>query len=646
MGTELSGQASNAIHESCHIAGNSLTALIDTGATHSFISLACANRLSLNVSMLPFDLNVLTPAKDLVVNTARLHCLVVIQNRDFLVNLVCLPLLSLEIILGMDWLSYHYVILDCARKLVFFPEPGVRRKSVSVCSAQMASQQELLREFRDLHLEVEFALGNMRLGMITISSGLLEDIANCQDDKFLMEKRALIVRETNRDFKVGPDNILRCQGRVCVPDAMNLRNTILGEAHKSKLSIHPGATKMYQDLRHDFWWPGMKKDVAEYVASCLTCQKAKIEHQRPAGMLQSLDIPEWKWDSISMDFITGLPKTRRKHDSIWVIVDRLTKSAHFLPVRTTDTAAKLTDVYIAEIVSLHGIPSSIVSDRDPKFTSHFWKSLHEALGTKLRLSSAYHPQTDGQTERTNQSLEDLLRACVLDDRGSWDDVLPLIEFTYNNSFHASIGMAPYEALYGRRCQTPLCWYQDGESMIVGPEMVQQTTDKVRKIRAMMKVAQDRQKSYADRRRRPLEFEEGDHVFLRVNPTTGVGRALKAKKLTPKFIGPYQILERIGKVAYRITLPPVLSLIHDVFHVSQLRKYTPDPSHVITPDDIQLRDNLSFEVPPIKIADRKMKRLRTKEIPLVKVIWNEATGDTTWELESKMKELYPRLFDDV
>ncbi|KAK2398171.1 hypothetical protein QL285_059665 [Trifolium repens] len=140
---------------------------------------------------------------------------------------------------------------------------ALSRKSVSVCSAQMASQQELLREFRDLHLEVEFALGNMRLGMITISSGLLEDIANCQDDKFLMEKRALIVRGTNRDFKVGSDNILRCQGRVCVPEAMDLRTTILGEAHKSKLSIHPGATKMYQDLRHDFWWPGMKKDVVE-----------------------------------------------------------------------------------------------------------------------------------------------------------------------------------------------------------------------------------------------------------------------------------------------------------------------------------------------------------------------------------------------
>ncbi|CAJ2645121.1 unnamed protein product [Trifolium pratense] len=207
-------------------------------------------------------------------------------------------------------------------------------------------------------------------------------------------------------------------------------------------------------------------------------------------------------------------------------------------------------------------------------------------------------------------------------------------------------MAPFEALYGRRCQTPLCWYQDGESIIVGPEMVQQTTDKVKQIRARLKATQDRQKSYADKHHRPLEFEAGDHVFLRVTPTTGVGRVLKAKKLTPKFIRPYQITERIGKVAYRIALPPVLSRIHDVFHVSQLRKYTPDPSHVIKPDDIHLKENLSFEVPPIKIADRKMKLLRTKEIPLVKVIWNEATGDATWELESKIKEQYPELFNDV
>nr|KYP69938.1 Transposon Ty3-I Gag-Pol polyprotein [Cajanus cajan] len=180
-----------------------------------------------------------------------------------------------------------------------------------------------------------------------------------------------------------------------------------------------------------------------------------------------------------MDFIVGLPRSARNSDAIWVIVDRLTKCAHFLPVNIKWSLEKLTQLYVREIVRLHGVPSSIISDRDPSFTSRFWQSLHQALGTKLRLSSAYHPQMDGQSERTIQSLEDLLRACVLDHLGSWEEVLPLVEFTYNNSFHASIGMAPFEALYGRRCRTPLCWYQDGESVVVGPELILQITEKVK-----------------------------------------------------------------------------------------------------------------------------------------------------------------------
>ena len=431
-----------------------------------------------------------------------------------------------------------------------------------------------------------------------------------------------------------------------MPDVGNLRRDILDEAHKSKLSIHPGATKMYQDMRQNFWWPGMKRHVAEYVAACLTCQKAKVEHQRPGGTLQPLEIPEWKWESISMDFVTGLPKTSKKNDSIWVIVDRLTKSAHFLPVRTTFTVENLTKIYIAEIVRLHGIPSSIISDRDPKFTSHFFFFLHKALRTRLNMSSAYHPQTDGQTERTNQSMEDLLRACSLDEMGSWDVVLPLVEFTYNNSFHASIGMAPYEALYGRKCQTPLCWYKDGESMMVGPDIVQHTTERIKLIRERMKTAHDRQKYYADNRRRPLEFEESDHVFLRVAPTTGVGRAIKSKKLTPKFIGPYQILKKVGPVAYQIALPPMLSRIHDVFHVSQLKKYVPNSSHIIKVDEIQLKDDLTFEARAVEIIDQKIKVLRNKEISLVKVLWSQNMEDVTWELEDRMRELHPELFVDA
>jgi len=295
-------------------------------------------------------------------------------------------------------------------------------------------------------------------------------------------------------------------------------------------------------------------------------------------------------------------------------------------------------------VKLHGVPSSIVSDRDPRFTSRFWKSLQEALGSNLRLSSAYHPQKDGQSERTIQLLEDLLRVCVLEQGGTWDSHLPLIEFTYNNSYHSSIGMAPFEALYGRRCRTPLCWFESGESVVLGPDIVQQTTEKVKMIQEKMKASQSRQKSYHDKRRKDLEFQEGDHIFLRVTPVTGVGRALKSKKLTPRFIGPYQISERIGTVAYRVGLPPHLSNLHDVFYVSQLRKYVLDPSHVIPKDDVQVRDNLTVETLPVRIEGREVKTLRGKEIPLVKVVWEGATGESlTWELGSKMLESYPELF---
>lgn len=181
--------------------------------------------------------------------------------------------------------------------------------------------------------------------------------------------------------------------------------------------------------------------------------------------------------------------------------------------------------------------------------------------------------------------------------------------------------------------------------MLGPDLVHETTEKVRLIREKMKASQSRQKSYHDKRRKDLEFQEGDHVFLRVTPLTGVGRALKSRKLTPKFIGPYQISERIGTVAYRVGLPPHLSNLHDVFHVSQLRKYVADPSHVIPrDDDVQVRDNLTVETMPLRIDGRKVKSLRGKEIPLVRVVWGGATGESlTWELESKMRESYPELF---
>ncbi|KAK1421343.1 hypothetical protein QVD17_23595 [Tagetes erecta] len=449
-----------------------------------------------------------------------------------------------------------------------------------------------------------------------------------------------------KKLEAGEDGFIRMKCRIWIPNFGNLRELILDEAHKTKYLIHPGADKMYYTMKDQFWWPGMKKDIATYVERCMTCLQVKAEHQKPSGMLQPLEIPTWKWEMITMDFVMGLPRTRKGNDAIWVIVDRLTKSAHFLPIKESAGAEQLAQLYVDEIVARHGVPVSIVSDRDGRFTSRYWRQFHEALGTKLEMSTAYHPQTDGQSERTIQTLEDMLRACVIDFGGSWDTHLPLAEFSYNNSYHKSLKASPFEVLYGRRCRTPLCWFQVGEGQMTGPEMVLDTIEKVKVIRERLVVAQSRQKSYADRRRRPLEFAEGDKVMLKVSPWKGTIRFGKRGKLSPRFIGPFMITSRIGKVAYRLELPEELRGIHPVFHVSQLRKCLSDETLQTPLEEIQVDERLNFVEEPTEIVERQVKKLRRKRIPIVKVRWNARRGsEFTWEPEDAMRKKYPHLFSE-
>jgi hypothetical protein len=371
-------------------------------------------------------------------------------------------------------------------------------------------------------LNLEF-VSSGTLGYISVEPTLHEKIVMAQmGDKGVQVIKEMLEQKVDKYkcFRQDSKGVLWFEDRLVVPKNPELRKQILDEAHLSKFSMHPGSNKMYHDLRSLYWWTRMKREFTKYISECDTCQRVKDSHLKVAGTLQPLPIPSWKWEDLSMDFIVGLPNTSRHHDSIWVIMDRLTKTAHFLPVHTTHRAEKYAEIYIDQIVRLHGIPKTILSDRGALFVVRFWEQLQESLGTQVIRSSAYHPQTDGQTERVNQILEDMLRACVLHYGKNWDKCLSLAEFSYNNSYQSSLKMAPFEALYGRRCRTPLNCSQTREREIFGHDLLE-AKEKVRVNKKNLEAAQARQKSYHGKRRKPLQFDVGDHVYLKVSPTKGV-----------------------------------------------------------------------------------------------------------------------------
>ncbi|GJW23326.1 putative reverse transcriptase domain-containing protein [Tanacetum coccineum] len=297
----------------------------------------------------------------------------------------------------------------------------------------------------------------------------------------------------------------------------------------------------------------MKANIATYVSKCLTCAKVKDEHQMPSGLLVQPEIPQWKWDNITLDFITKLPKSSQGYDTIWVIVDRLTKSAIFVLMRETNPMERLARMYLKEMVMRHEIPVSIICDRDPRFASNFWRSLQKALGTNLDMSTAYHPQTDGQSERTIQNIDDMLCACA----------------------------APFEALYGRKCHSPVCWAEVGEVQLTGPEIVQETTEKVIQIKQRIQAARDRQKSYADLK----------HMLD---------------------------LSKCWKSAITTIKRPL--------------------------DGLHIDDKLHFVEEPFKIIDHEVKRLKQSRIPIIKVRWNSRRGlEFTWESEDQFHKKYLHLF---
>ncbi|GJS84303.1 putative reverse transcriptase domain-containing protein [Tanacetum coccineum] len=357
--------------------------------------------------------------------------------------------------------------------------------------------------------------------------------------------------EAIRTEKLEPrtDGTLCLNGRSWLPCYGDLRTVIMHESHKSKYSIHPGSEKIQGRTSVSMGW------------------------------LVPPEIPQWKWDNITMDFVTKLPRSSQGYDTIWVIVDRLTKSAIFIPMKETDPLEKLARMYLKEVVTRHGIPVSIICDRDP-------------------------------SERTIQTLEDMLRACVIDFGNGWVKHLPLVEFSYNNSYHASIKAAPFEALYGRKCRSPVCWAEVGEVQLTGHEDSTRETERIIQLNKGCKCC-DRQRAYAD-----LEV----------------------------FVGPFKVIKRVGDVAYKLELPEELSRVHNTFHVSKLKKCYADEPLAVPLDGLHFDDKLQFVEEPIEITDREVKRLKRSRIPLVKVRWNSKRGpEFTWEREDQFKKKYPHLF---
>ncbi|XP_066159624.1 uncharacterized protein [Oryza sativa Japonica Group] len=558
------------------------TVLFDSGASHSFISKRFAGTHGLSVVELKIPMQVHTPGNDM--RTAH-YCpsvTIEIKGSPFLSNLILLESKDLDVILGMDWLTRNKGVIDCASRTITltndegekitFRSPASQRSVASLNQAAIEGQTETVEK----------------------SPRKLEDIP--------------IVQEYPEVF---PEDL------TTMPPKREI---------EFRIDLAPGTAPIYKRP-----YRMAANELAE-----VKKQRVKAEHQRPAGLLQPLQIPEWKWEEIGMDFITGLPRTSSGHDSIWVVVDRLTKVAHFIPVHTTYTGKRLAELYLSRIMCLHGVPKKIVSDRGSQFTSKFWQKLQEELGTRLNFSTAYHPQTDGQTERVNQILEDMLRACALDFGGAWDKSLPYAEFSYNNSYQSSLQMAPFEALYGRKCRTPLFWDQTGERQLFGTEVLTEAEEKVRTVRERLRIAQSRQKSYADNRRRELTFEAGDYVYLRVTPLRGVHRFQTKGKLAPRFVGPYRILERRGEVAYQLELPSNMVGIHDVFHVSQLKKCLRVPEEQASSEHIDIQEDLTYVEKPICILETSERRTRNKVIKFCKVQWSHhSEEEATWEREDEL-----------
>lgn len=437
------------------------------------------------------------------------------------------------------------------------------------------------------------------------------------------------------------DGVWFKHGKIYLSPTSTLIQQIIEDCHSSPTGGHFGFHKTLSRIKLSFWWPNMRRVVKEFLQQCETCQRYKTDCMKPAGLLQPLPIPNQMWIEVSMDFIEGLPLSNG-YSVIMVVVDRLTKYAHFVALKHPYTAVTVAKAFIANVVRLHGVPTSIVSDRDKVFISSFWQTLFQLQGTKLCMSSSYHPQTDGQTEVVNRTLEQYLRCFAGDQPRKWSEWISWAEFSYNTSIHSSTKMTPFEAVYG--IPPPhLLTYIPGTSRIQAVDEYLRDRDTIlRELRYNLSLARQRMKCQADQKRREVSFDIGDYVYLKLQPYRQTSVAFRASmKLAPRFYGPYQIIEKVGIVAYRLALPPN-SQIHNVFHVSMLRKHLGPVHSPISSQPPPVSDDSIILPQPEAVLDRRViqkGKYRPKSDVLIK--WKGAPReDATWKNEWRFTRSYP------
>lgn len=431
--------------------------------------------------------------------------------------------------------------------------------------------------------------------------------------------------------------LLRYKGRVWIGADSRLQTTIVSSLHDSPMGGHSGFPVTYRRIKQLFAWSGMKAQIKSYVACCSVCQQAKADRSRYPGLLQPLPVPEQSWQVIGLDFIEGLPKSANV-DTILVVIDTFSKYAHFLPLSHPFTAFKVAQLFLDSVYKLHGMPTSIISDRDRVFTSHLWQDLFRLSGTTLKMSSSYHPQTDGQTERINQCLETFLRSFVHACPSKWSSWLSLAEYWYNTSFHSSLGRSPFEVLYGH---PPRHFGITVADASVSVDLQTWLTDRelmVKVIRQHLLRAQQRIKHQADKGRSEREFQVGDSVFLKLQPYVQTSVATRANhKLSFKYFGPYTVVQRIGKVAYKLQLPATAA-IHPVFHVSQLKRALGVPPPLVSGT---LPDDLGHLQVPVQILNRRVVFRGGRQVPQVHVRWSQSDEAlATWEDEDSLRARFP------